>query len=197
MSVVLGVVLLSLIPLYNGTISKYISDENLRTRVEAYEKSNFNADTREIVYSDFFIDFKKNNDWVFGRGLLGTTFSEEFIIIQLIEGFEQDVFGFPLGYRTEIECGYLMYILKVGIVGLVLLLIISLRAIFLGLVHSDNYFVKACAFIIIEWLISMYPYAIPEYHPSYILFWLSIGACLSKKMRSLNNLEIKKLVFAN
>jgi hypothetical protein len=197
MSIGLVAVILLLIPLYNGTIRKHISDPGLKERLESYEKKNLNADSRELVYSDFFADFKKDDDWILGRGLLGPTYSDDFIVIQILDAHEGDVFGFPMGYRTEIECGYLMYILKVGLIGLGLLMIISLRAIFLGLFDSNNYFVKGCAFIIAEWLISMYPYGIPEYHPSYILFWLCIGACLSKRIRLLNNLEIKNLVYTN
>lgn len=196
MSVVLGVVLLAFIPLYNGTLTKQIRDPNLKERIRTYEKKNLNAESRDLVYSDFFADFEKDDDWLLGRGLLGPTYSEEFIIIQFLDQHEQDVFGFPMGYRTEIECGYLMYILKVGLFGLGLMLILALRAIFLGLFYSNNYFVKGLTFLIVEWLISMYPYGIPEYHPSYMLFWLCIGACLSKRMRTLSNAEIYGLVYA-
>jgi hypothetical protein len=195
MSVAFVIGIIILIPLYNGTIRKSVTDPGLKERLEQYEKKNLNADSRDLVYNDFFNDFKKDDDWLLGRGLLGPTYSDDFIIIQILDAHEGDVFGFPMGYRTEIECGYLMYILKVGLIGLGLFLIIALRAIWLGLFESANYFVKAFAFIITEWLISMYPYGIPEYHPSYILFWLCVGACLSRKVRSLSNADIKQLVY--
>lgn len=197
MSIAFVLGIMAVIPLYDGSLRKQISDPHLKERLEQYEKRNLNADTRDLVYTDFFADFKKDDDWLFGRGLLGPTYSDDFIIIQILDAHEGDVFGFPMGYRTEIECGYLMYILKVGLLGLGLFLFIAFRAIFLALFFSKNYLVKGFAFIIVEWLISMYPYGIPEYHPSYILFWLCVGACLSERMRSLDNSEIKKLVYAS
>lgn len=177
--------------LYNGFVSKYVSDPSMKENLEQFEKDNLNSDSRKMVYEDFFQDFNKTEDWILGKGVLGTTYSPQFGIIQAVTGGEANVFHLPLGHRLEIEGGYLMYLLKVGLVGLALLLLLSLRAVWLAFFRSHNYFVNACAFIIIEWLISMYPYSIPEYNFSYILFWLCIGACLSREMRSFTNQEIK------
>ncbi|MGI8582882.1 MAG: hypothetical protein ACR2KX_11820 [Chitinophagaceae bacterium] len=179
--------------LYSGAVSKFVSDPHIKENVQEFEKSNLNTDSRKMVYEDFFKDFTTTEDWIFGRGLLGSTFSEQYGTLQIVRGIEANVFQLPLGYRLEVEGGYLMYILKVGLIGLVLLLLLSLRAILLAFFSSRNHFVKACAFIIIEWLINMYPYGIPEYNFSNILFWLCIGVCLSKEMRSYSNQEIKNI----
>jgi hypothetical protein len=176
--------------LYSGVLSQFVSDPNTKENLETYEKGNLNADSRKMVYEDFNEDFTQPEDWLFGRGVLGTTFSEQFITIQIVRGTEENVFNLPIGYRTEVEGGYLMYVLKVGLVGLISMLVLCFRAISLALFQSNNYFVKACAFIIIEWLISMYPYGVPEYNFSYILFWLCIGTCLSVEMRAYTNEEI-------
>lgn len=182
--------------LYSGFVSKLISDPTVKENIETFEAGNLNADSRKMVYEDFFEDFQSTEDWIFGRGVLGTTFSEQFITIQIVRGTEENVFNLPLGHRTEVEGGYLMYFLKVGLIGLCLLLLLSLRAILLAFFKSNNYFVKACAFIIIEWLISMYPYGVPDYNFGYILFWLCMAACLSTEMRSYTNQEIKEF-FSN
>ncbi|HVG15562.1 MAG TPA: hypothetical protein VM935_11395 [Chitinophagaceae bacterium] len=180
----------SFLLLYNGYVSKYISDPFIRENVETFEKGNLNSDSRKMVYEDFFADFKRPEDFLFGRGVLGTTFSEQFITIQIVRGIEENIFRLPLGHRTEVEGGYLMYILKVGLVGLFLMLALALGGLMLAFFQSNNYFVKATGIIIIEWLINMYPYGIPEYNFSNILFWLSIGCCLSKEMRSYSNEDI-------
>jgi hypothetical protein len=70
------------------------------------------------------------------------------------------------------------------------MLALALGGLMLAFFQSNNYFVKATGIIIIEWLINMYPYGIPEYNFSNILFWLSIGCCLSKEMRSYSNEDI-------
>jgi hypothetical protein len=183
---------------YEGKLKQYFTDPKIILALSEFEKDKLNSDSRTIVYEDFYEDFSRNGDFLFGRGVLGITYSYQFINVQnsfLGEGkFFENVFGFKIGERSEVEGGYLMYILKVGIVGLIIMLITASRAIFLSIFRSRNKFVKVMGFIILEWLISMYPYAIPQYSFAYILFWLCIGACLSSKMRNFTDSQIYLLL---
>ena len=166
--------------IYNGGF-KSIGNGKIRNNIAEFESQGFENTREKYVYPDFFLDMK--GDMLFGRGLNGTTYS--YIFENVMENVDEtsNSLGVKPGYRREVESGYLQTILKIGLFGLVLKLVLALSAIYLGLFKSNNFFVKSCAFIIIEWLFSMYPSSLPEYRVSYILFWLCIGACLSRETR--------------
>jgi len=176
--------------MYSGKLSKHFTDKTIVDNIESYEKDNFNPETRNMVYTDFVLDFDNWQDLLLGRGALGTTYSPQFIIIQEITNTANNVFNFPKGHRLEIECGYLQVILKSGLIGLFLFVVIGLRAMYLGFFKTTNNFTIACGFIIFERFLSMYPYGLPSYSADYILFWLCVGACFSKNIRKLSNAEI-------
>lgn len=143
-----------------------------------------------MVYDDFVDDFDNWKDIVFGRGALGTTFSPQYIILQEITGTKENVFKFPPGYRLEVESGYLQIVLKTGLIGLILFVLISFRAMYFGIFKSKNTFTMMVSIIILERFPSMISFGLPEYSLDYILFWLSVGVCLSEKIRSISNVEI-------
>jgi len=153
-----------------------------QTNVEKFEAGNFENSRKQYVYPDFFADMKTNNDWIFGRGLNGSYYS--FIFVgHMADLDETNSLGVKKGHRTEIESGYLFTIMKIGLLGLILKLILAFSAIYFGLFKSNNFFVKSCALIVFEWLIFMYPVGLPEFNLGYILFWLCIGTCLSRETR--------------
>jgi hypothetical protein len=171
--------------IYNGglnyvTIGK--SDETVG--IYKFTSKGFENSRKEYAYPDYFADMNSTLDWVIGKGLNGTYYSEIFERNVDKDLKENNSLGVKKGYRPNIECGYLQVILKIGIFGLILKLLLALPAIYLGLFKSKNWFVKGCAIIIVEWLISMYPAALPEWTISYMLFWLCIGACLSRETRN-------------
>lgn len=165
---------------YNGGL-KNIGNETIRKNISEFEREGFKNTRKEYVYPDFFLDMEK--DMFFGRGLNGTTYSYVFESVMANVDESTNSLEVKPGYRREVESGYLQTILKIGFFGLLLKLILALAAIYLGFFKSNNYFIKCCAFIIVEWLFSMVPSSLPQYRGSYILFWLCIGACLSRETR--------------
>lgn len=188
--VLVFILFLGFLYLYFGNLSKHFSDPKVVENIKSYERDNLNTDSRNMVYEDFVEDFSNWKDLLFGRGALGSTYSPQFIILQKISGNTTNVFNLPLGYRLEVESGYLNIVLKTGIIGLVLFLVISLRAIYLGVFRTQNTFTVMTTFIILERFLSMVSFGLPEYSLDYILFWLSIGVCLSEKIRSISNVEM-------
>lgn len=176
--------------MYTGNLSKHFTDPTIVENIQSYEMDKFNLDSRDLVFTDFSKDFNDPKDLIFGRGVLGTTYSPQFIVLQKIYKIENNIFKFPVGYRLEIENGYLQLILKSGILGLLLFIVVSFRAIYLGLFKSENSFTAICAFIIIERFLSMIGFSLPSYTPDYILFWLCLGFCLSENIRSLTNIQM-------
>jgi len=188
MSVILsGVIMISYI-VYNVGVSTYFSG-NFSENVYKFQKRGFVNSREEYVYPAFFADMNTTKDWVLGRGLNGSYFTPIFVSV-MKDVDPSNSLGIKPGYRVNIESGYLQTILKIGLIGLILELILALSAVYLGLFKSKNWFVKGLAFIIIGWLVSMFPFGLPEWSMSYMLFWLSIGACLSRETRMASSSKV-------
>lgn len=130
-------------------------------------------DTRSEVELYFYADMK-TKDWIIGRGINGQYFSP---------GIEEDQIT---NYRSVIETGYLQTILKGGIISLGLFLLIAIPAIIKGLFYSKNTLSKAAGIWIFMSLINLYPTAVNTFTLQYLLVWISIGICYSKKIRNLS-----------
>lgn len=184
--------MMSVILVGAGFLGNYIYEGNLNSTkitkseegVKKFTNTGFENSRKEYAYPDFFLDMKEIQDWILGRGINGSYYSKIFDNVVDKDLNEKNSLGVKRGYRANIECGYLQVIMKIGVVGLILQLMLALPAVYLGLFRSKNWFVRGCAFIIIEWLIGMYPAALPEWAASYMLFWLCIGACLSRETRN-------------
>jgi hypothetical protein len=128
-------------------------------------------DTRTPVEICFYNDFDTPYDWLVGRGLNGTYYCPG------VDGND------TTGYREMIETDFLNIILKAGGIYLGILLLVLLPAIFLGLFASRNILSKAAAAWIFIWLLSLYPITAFGFTMNYLLVWVSVGICYSKKIR--------------
>ncbi|HEY1872644.1 MAG TPA: hypothetical protein VGG71_16400, partial [Chitinophagaceae bacterium] len=90
------------------------------------------VDTRTDVEQCFYEDMKPR-DWIIGRGIVGEYYCP---------GTENDDL---LLFRSQIETDYLNIILKGGIIGLALLVLMAVPAIIKGLFFSKNMLSKASA----------------------------------------------------
>ncbi|MDP4283512.1 MAG: hypothetical protein Q8891_03750 [Bacteroidota bacterium] len=136
-------------------------------------------DTRSGVELYFYNDMK-TNDWIRGKGIDGEYFCPN---------IEEDQ---KTNYRSVIETGYLQTILKGGIISLGLFLIIAIPAIIRGIFYSKNMLSKAAGIWILMSLINMYPATVNAFTFPYLLVWISIGICYSKKLRDLPEDFLKK-----
>src|SRR5690606_40977898 len=99
-------------------------------------------------------------------------------------------------FRHVIETGYLQMILKGGIIGVCLFLLITIPAIFLGLFQSKNILSKAAAIWIIMALLNSYPTIITGFTFKYLLVWISIGICYSQTIRSIKEKHIQQYLIS-
>ena len=138
-----------------------------------------NEDTRTDVEEYFYLDMNKK-DWAIGRGINGLYYCPSGPV-------EDD-------YRGVIETNYLQIILKGGLISLVLLLLIVIPAIFKGFFYSKNILSKAAAAWILLWLMALYPQTVATFSLSYLLVWISIGICYSKKIRNMPEEAVKNIL---
>lgn len=166
---ILGIYKMSTIyNIHNNGLLSFIAkrgEEDTRTPVELY------------YYSDM-----KQNDWIFGRGINGQYYCPDIGENQLTD------------YRSYIETGYLQIILKGGIINLSLYLLILIPALFLGLFNSKNLLTKASAIWILISLISLYPSTVNTFSLNFLLVWISVSICCSKKIRMFSDYELKELL---
>ncbi len=137
--------------------------------------------TRDGVEVAFFLDMKPIN-WIIGKGINGSYYCPD------IDGDGSS------DYRKGIESDYLNIILKGGIISLALMLLIAIPAIFRGIFYSKNILSKAAGIWILLYLIDLYPTPVTDFTLNYLLVWISIGICHSRKLRNIPESKIKLLL---
>ena len=143
--------------------------------ISAFEES------RGQVLIDFFNDFNSIQDWLIGRGLLGT-------VSRSILGYEEAGF---------IENGFLNILLKGGLIYALPFILIMLRASYIGFFRTNNELTKALALIILVHIIMMAYFNLPDYSPKYILTWIAVSACYNTELRNATTAEILEAINRN
>lgn len=154
--------------------------ENTLVFQRGFSKAGF-EESRGLVLEDFFIDFKSNSDWIFGRGLDGT-------ILRTIDT--------ETGTENFIENGFLTIILKGGLFYLIPFILILLRASYVGFYKSNNDLSMALAAILLIHLVIMFTFNLPDYSSKYIFIWIAISASFTREIRQLSNDEIYEAINA-
>jgi hypothetical protein len=149
-----------------------------RTNIFSYLIERGTNDTRTGVEVYFFNDLN-TSDWIIGKGINGQYFCPSIDENSLT------------GYRRIIETGYLQIILNGGIISLVLILLITIPAIFKGLFYSRNTLSKAAGTWLFLWVIYLYPATMQGFSLYYAIFWMSIGICYSNPIRNIPENKIK------
>jgi hypothetical protein len=146
-----------------------------------YVTERIDENTRVGVEQYFFRDMKPA-DWIAGRGING-----EYYCPLIIEGTFTP-------YRGVIETGYLQNILHGGIISIGLLLLIAIPAVFKGIFNSNNLLSKAAGIWIFLFLIDLYPVTPTIFSMNYLLVWMSIGICYSKRIRDIPESNILEMM---
>ena len=131
-------------------------------------------DSRSFVVEDFInhMDAQPSR-WIFGCGFKNKYYSSDF------------------GFRSVIESGYLNIIYRIGIVGLVLYLIIFLKAL---LVKNTNILICVSKIYIVIFLIETLYAGVPTFNLRWFVVWLAVSFCFNKEIKSLTNTQIKDIL---
>lgn len=144
------------------------------------------ADTRTFLYIEVLVSALKHNYFIQGRTPARGNDSNSFGLHQLRElktGKKE---------RFSNEVSILNVFTWTGLIGVVLYFMVFLRASYLALNESNNYFMKILGlFIAFRWA-----YAFIEDFSRFNLFsiflWMMIGMCFSKEFRDMNDEAIKE-----
>lgn len=124
-------------------------------------------------------------EWIFGKGLNGRYYCP-------LYGDQDDYLN---GWRFSMETGFYNLVLKGGYVMAVLYCLLLIIPAYKGWFKSNNLFCKAGAFFIVYHLISLKPFGILSFNPSFFFLWIMIVLCMNDGIRKLNDQEIKNKFF--
>lgn len=159
-------------------IKLYFSDDN-----------DIAVDSRTFLYFEFSEDFFRHNSWLFGKGILGSYYSET-MDIAMSNGEYSDFKN-----RIGIETGFLQYILKGGLLYLISYMLLLIFAIFNALKYSKNDFLKIAALILAGRFFISTISEYPCFDLKNIVVWILIGLCINKKTLNLSNDDVKKIIY--
>lgn len=142
------------------------------------------TDTRTFIFLEAFEQFDLL-DIIFGRGFLGTYYSDYFHLWQGDNG--------DSATRFTIEVGILDIILKGGTILLTPFLILFLISINKGFVknHSYNIDFRLSIFVLIDFLLLSIENC-PSFSVHYLLLWLFIGIILRSQNLHINYINLKR-----
>jgi hypothetical protein len=140
------------------------------------------TDTRTFLYLEVFSDLLTNNSLLFGKGVNGTYYSPYF-----------NATGGDTDTRLTVEVGVLSIILKVGLVGLILYLLILLISIYYAFFRSNNHYILGIGFMLSVYTILLFIKNPVAYSSNNLFIWFFIGTCLSINIRKMSNTEINLL----
>lgn len=163
------------------------SIETGSSAIQAYmsdlQDKKLKTDTRTFLYIEVFDDLIKNKKLIFGKGANGKYYSRYF---KYAEGDNEN--------RLTVEVGVLFFLLKGGLIAVILNLVIVMMAIYYAFFRSDNYYVVALGFVLLVHAILLFIENIPIYSLYNIIIWFYIGLCGSKYFRSLSDYQINQLL---
>lgn len=145
-------------------------------------KENLLKDSRSVLVQDFFRDMQQ--DLIFGRGMEGKYSTPKFA----------PKYNEEFGGRDTIENGFLLIILKGGIILLITYALVILTSVYLAFFRSSNRFTKILAFLIVCHLIVMYWARPPAADANSMFLWLLVGFCFSKGIRQMNDEHIEYIL---
>ena len=137
-------------------------------------------DTRGSVLKYYDKDMNSNPmNWIIGKGIDSTYYCP---------GIEEES-----SFRRTVEAGWRQIILKVGIIGFILYLLVLLPAVFK---KKYNLLTEAFGIYICIGLIELYPAGVPTFYLQYILIWIGASICYDEKYVELQDIVIKSKILS-
>ena len=177
-----GTFVLLLVPFIFIQNSMNTGESAIAKNVSFVSDTKLSSDTRTFLYVEVYLDLVENNQLLFGKGSGGTYYSSYF---NNVKG-DSDT-------RLTVEVGVLAILLKSGLIGVILYLLLLFSAIYYAFFRSRNYYVVGIGLMLFIYTLILFIENLISYSSHNIYVWFFIGICLSKEMRNMSNLEIKAL----
>jgi hypothetical protein len=175
--------LLLIVPFFLLQTSLYNKQSVFEKYLSKINNTELKTDTRTFLYIELLEDLTMNNELVVGKGSNGTYYSSFFRNINI-----------DTENRLTIEVGILAILLKGGLIASFLNLGILFSTIYLSFFRSNNIYVLGIGFMLLIHTLLLFVENLVSFSTYNFVIWFFIGVGLSKKIRSLDNTEIRKLL---
>lgn len=144
-----------------------------------------NSDTRTFLYVEVLNDINNKGNFLIGSGSTGGYQSKWFY----------DLGGAMKGKRYNCEVGILNILMRFGLIGVFIYLLLLFKVSYVAINHSSNYLAKMLGLFISFRFFYSFIEEYTQYDLNFYFFWLAIGLVSNNKFRSLNDEQIKKYLF--
>jgi hypothetical protein len=146
-------------------------------------ESDLRADTRTFLYLEIFADLK-GYEWLIGKSAIGSYKSS----------FYGEGGGSQSGKRYSTEVGVLNIILKNGIIGVGVYLILLFKLTRRAIVRSNNYLISSLALLLaFRWPLTFIE-EFTQYDLNFFFFWVLLGFISNKKVQQIGDLEMTNFI---
>lgn len=160
--------------IFNSEVGEYVSGRLFEDKREL----KFQESSREFYTQSMIQDFSaKPWDYLFGRGAFG--------VYELLNTNQ---------IRPDIEWGFLWFILKGGVVYLLLYIMFNLYAMYLGLFKSNNAYCKIMGYGALLRVVALLPFGIPFFGFGFFAGTLISGLLFYSNFRTLNDQQLKAII---
>lgn len=140
--------------------------------------SRLDKDTRSDVTNAFYNDMNNNPiQWIIGKGINS-------------EYYCPNVEDKP--YRETVETGWQHITLKLGLIGLFLMLYILIQAL---RKKSNNILIVSSKMYILTYVLELFPAGVPNFDLRFILVWICVSICVDPHFRNLSNDDVRTLFY--
>lgn len=164
--------------------SEYLGEQNVtktNLKGEQYEE-NLVGDTRTFIYVEVLQSAINNDYWLFGRSAARGNDSEAFgaVNYELTGRYE----------RLANEVGVANVFTWMGVIGVILYLLVFIKASFLAVNRSNNIYAKMIGiYVAFRWLYSWVE-DVNNFSLNYFMLWIMIGLCFSYSFRMMSDYEV-------
>lgn len=142
-------------------------------------------DTRTFVWEETLLDLKQNNAVLFGKGMSGT------IKTRLPSFVDETIRN---GRRLFVESAFLEHFRRGGLIFTLLNFVTLIWAVWYASVNSRNRLLLLATMALTFFFFLSFIGHIAALSHEYIMYWILIGLCLSKKWNSYTDDQIYELV---
>ena len=152
------------------------------------------VDTRSFLTKELINDLIDGDKILFGKGPLGSYYSETFNRFQFIDESLIYTAKSDLSTRYTSEIGFLHYLIKGGIFYLIIISILILLVIYNVQKNSKNDYLQYLSLFLAFYFMFSAVENPPLFNLKHISFWIILAICSSNLFVALDNNGIKKLI---
>lgn len=149
----------------------YYRDDFFSWLIEHYGNNQMVGDnTRSFLFDELISDFDQNHAWIFGKGILGTYFSPE-----MLRASKAGTIADSMN-RLITECGWLLLILKGGLINALLYAATQVYAIRTALKRKERIYKIFVIILLVHFVLMFVSFSI-YFDLQNVFYWIITGCC--------------------